>query len=963
MATSIASRFAAFVRQANTTAVAVPVATGNTTVNSVVNATSIVVASATSNIQLTATGLTVGSAVVNSSVISSPTVFVGNSSINTNITANTIVWNTTGVGAPTAITRSAGTRLVLSPAVAVDKVDYAIGIDTGILWNSVSSTAQGFKWYANTFTVMTANVAGVTLPNALTVGNSTVYSQFTQVSTVLQANATNVGMVIASNGNVGVGTAIPGSKLVVNGAMTATDVTVSGNLTVSGTTTYINTTNLNVGDNIVSLNADVTNVTAPSENAGISVNRGSSANVAILWDESIDKWTLTNDGVTYANIAVGAVGGGGSLPTTIAAQNTTGTASAAGANAFAVGAGANAYGSGSIVIGIGANSYGASSIAIGISANAPGPYGVAIGYAAAINAANGIAIGVGSSALLTNAVAVGANSRTYGYDTVALGAGSFANGNYSISIGSVSRANNYSIAVGQGADAADQGIAMGVYANAYGGRGVAIGHSAFAYGSYSVALGPSATTYNSYDVMLGTSSHTVTVPGAFVPTGIVANASYGTSGQVLKTSGVGGAVYWGDAGGFTNGSSISVGDLIVGGGISANGSLGNAGEILYSTGTGVYWGAAPTGGTTNSAPTPVSYNAGSSTFIPGDGYTYITSMNGPTILRIYASMGANSMFLSAVNALSPMSPSTSTFTITDSFNGPATITIQSTASGPYGSQLAAGQWVQFQIASVPGPMTWNNIMEMTLLTTMSSGGGGSAPVAGPNTYFKYVNAGSGSRSSFDAPLPASANAASKGLLVNSRGQGFGSPRYITDIRGTQSMYSLQDLSYQVYNWYNNNHTNVIYLRPVVSAQHPTNGDTSITISYDGQYYFDFAYANMWVLESSSVTQSCYSFIDQINTQYQTSYMIQPWPIQNSGQMTNTQGWVYGMISGYPPTLQQWMASVQITQPQQGHIWHDTTNGIVYFRMPWSAMGGPTVIQGATSVPYDYLSVSLFYFGN
>jgi hypothetical protein len=79
------------------------------------------------------------------------------------------------------------------------------------------------------------------------------------------------------------------------------NMTVTGNLTVSGTTTYVNTATLNVADNIVTLNADVTG--APTENSGVEVNRGTSANVSILWNETSDKWTFSNDGATYLNIA------------------------------------------------------------------------------------------------------------------------------------------------------------------------------------------------------------------------------------------------------------------------------------------------------------------------------------------------------------------------------------------------------------------------------------------------------------------------------------------------------------------------------------------------------------------------------------------------------------------------------------------------------------------------------------
>lgn len=80
--------------------------------------------------------------------------------------------------------------------------------------------------------------------------------------------------------------------------ITATDMVLSGNLTVSGTTTYINTVDLNVGDNVIVLNADLTGVTAPTENSGFTVNRGSAANVSFLWDETADKWTVSNTSVT-----------------------------------------------------------------------------------------------------------------------------------------------------------------------------------------------------------------------------------------------------------------------------------------------------------------------------------------------------------------------------------------------------------------------------------------------------------------------------------------------------------------------------------------------------------------------------------------------------------------------------------------------------------------------------------------
>lgn len=85
------------------------------------------------------------------------------------------------------------------------------------------------------------------------------------------------------------------------GTVTVDDnLTVTGNLTVSGTTTSINTETLTVDDNFIVLNNNAT--AAPSENAGVEVERGSSTNVSIRWNETSDKWETTNDGTNYGNI-------------------------------------------------------------------------------------------------------------------------------------------------------------------------------------------------------------------------------------------------------------------------------------------------------------------------------------------------------------------------------------------------------------------------------------------------------------------------------------------------------------------------------------------------------------------------------------------------------------------------------------------------------------------------------------
>ena len=77
------------------------------------------------------------------------------------------------------------------------------------------------------------------------------------------------------------------------------DFIVTGNLTVNGTTTTLNTDTLAVEDNIVLLNSNITGT--PSTNAGIEVERGTSANASITWNETSDKWTA---GISGSEVAI-----------------------------------------------------------------------------------------------------------------------------------------------------------------------------------------------------------------------------------------------------------------------------------------------------------------------------------------------------------------------------------------------------------------------------------------------------------------------------------------------------------------------------------------------------------------------------------------------------------------------------------------------------------------------------------
>jgi len=79
------------------------------------------------------------------------------------------------------------------------------------------------------------------------------------------------------------------------------NLTVGGNLNVTGTINSVNTTQVNIVDNKINLNTDFTG--APTADAGIRVERGTGADVEVLWNEADDRWTLTNNGTNYHAIA------------------------------------------------------------------------------------------------------------------------------------------------------------------------------------------------------------------------------------------------------------------------------------------------------------------------------------------------------------------------------------------------------------------------------------------------------------------------------------------------------------------------------------------------------------------------------------------------------------------------------------------------------------------------------------
>lgn len=199
--------------------------------------------------------------------------------------------------------------------VGLSNVDNTTDLNKPI--SNAAQTALDLKANVNTSPTITLGgdlTGNVTLSN---LGNATLTATIAANSVTLGTDTTGdfvsslvagTGVTLTNNSGEGATPTIAiGQDVATNSNVTFNNLTVSGDLTVSGTTTSINTETLTVDDNIIVLNNNATG--APSEDAGIEVERGSSTNVVLRWNETSDKWETTNDGTTYGNIVTTADSG------------------------------------------------------------------------------------------------------------------------------------------------------------------------------------------------------------------------------------------------------------------------------------------------------------------------------------------------------------------------------------------------------------------------------------------------------------------------------------------------------------------------------------------------------------------------------------------------------------------------------------------------------------------------------
>jgi len=173
-------------------------------------------------------------------------------------------------------------------------------VDSSITGSGVAMNIQGDTGSGSiVFATDTLDIAGTA--NEI----ETSFDSGTDTMTIGLPNDVTISGDLSTGGNTTVNGTLFSDDLTSQNLTLAGDAVITGNLTVNGNTTIINSNTIASGDAIIVLNADLPSGTAPSQDMGLEMNRGSSANVEILWLEGVDYFVFRDENDVLQEVRAG----------------------------------------------------------------------------------------------------------------------------------------------------------------------------------------------------------------------------------------------------------------------------------------------------------------------------------------------------------------------------------------------------------------------------------------------------------------------------------------------------------------------------------------------------------------------------------------------------------------------------------------------------------------------------------
>jgi len=204
----------------------------------------------------------------------------------TSIETTTGSLNTFTSSIDTTIKNKLNTETVISGSVQVlitgttgySSFSSSISTSLGLLSSSVATTTSGLS---SSIDSLSSSVATTTLNIKNRVDS--IETSTSSLNSYTSSNTTNITAIHTSTGSLNTFS----SSILGSIELTGSNLTVKGDLLVKGTTTQIDSTTVNIGDNIIQLNG------TGATNAGIVVRDATAPNTisgSLLWDTTNDYW-------------------------------------------------------------------------------------------------------------------------------------------------------------------------------------------------------------------------------------------------------------------------------------------------------------------------------------------------------------------------------------------------------------------------------------------------------------------------------------------------------------------------------------------------------------------------------------------------------------------------------------------------------------------------------------------------